>query len=160
MEEYSENTQTFKDRGGCGRCPYCLGDHKQFTDTIDRRFVASTLQVKLPTLREPVLASDFVKFLTDAANKNEMKRLIWTESGRFMHLLRNYWLLVSFDSLWKTNPNSGRMISLRKTYTSKLELSCNKMSIISMIEEFAINCHSLWEPFNYDRQRWEARLLS
>ena len=54
--------------------PYCLCNYKQFTDTIDRRFVASTAQVKLSTQREPVLALDVVKFLTDAANKNEMKR--------------------------------------------------------------------------------------
>ena len=81
-----------------------MGDHKQFTDTIDRRFVASTLQVKLPTLREPVLASDFVKFLTDAANKNEMKRLIWTESGKSkspgkVHALASQLLAAGFIRL-------------------------------------------------------------
>jgi len=28
----------------------------------------------------------------------------------------------------------------------------------NVIEEFAINSHSLWEPFNYNRQMWKASI--
>lgn len=91
-------------------------------------FVASTVQVQLSSQQEPVLALDVVKFLTDAANKNEMKRRIWGENGISqppgkVHALALQLLAAGFLRLYVKNESKlGKdNLSIRMIFVSNWE---------------------------------------